>query len=184
MSEKIKIEDVGAYMGELRLVAQRLLRCEADADSVRPTALVISALRRNKNQNQDWSEVSWKNRQYFFGAMHQAMRRSLIDRAKKKAAKKRPPLKFVEPEDLNFYDLEATLENAPDQIDALTSALGWLEGQDPNLAQIVEYRFFSGLTVGQTAKVMNVSEKTIKRRWSQAKLLLYDRILGILNEAA
>ena len=184
MSEEIQIEDVGAYMGELRLVAQRLLRCEADADSVRPTALVISALRRNKGKDQAWDEVSWKDRRYFFGAMHQAMRRSLIDRAKKKKAKKRPPLQFVEPEDLNFYDLEDTLESAPDQIDALTSALGWLEGREPGLAQIVEYRFFSGLTVQQTAKVLEVSEKTIKRRWSQAKLLLYDRILGILNEAA
>ena len=184
MSEEITIEDVGAFMGELRSVAKRLLRCEGNADSVRPPALVISALRRNKTQDQEWTELKWKDRSYFFGAMHRAMRRSLIDRAKKRNAQKRPPLKFVEPEDLNFYDLEATLEGAPDQIDALSKALGWLEGEDPALAEVVQYRFFSGLTVGETARVLEVSEKTVKRKWSQAKLLLYDRILGILNEAA
>jgi RNA polymerase sigma factor (TIGR02999 family) len=182
MSETIHIDNVAQFMGDLRAMAQGLLRCEENAHSVRPTGLVLSALRRNKGKTQEWGEVCWKNRQYFFGAMHKAMRRALCDYARKRRAQKRPPLDFARPEDLNLHDLTGTLENRPDQIEALDEALAWLEKQDPELAEIVQYRYFSGCTVEQTARLLESSERTIKRRWTQAKLLLHDRILCALNE--
>jgi RNA polymerase sigma factor (TIGR02999 family) len=181
MSDPINIDDVQQFMTELRLMAQTLLRNEGEGGSVRATGLIMTALRRNKREDQEWGEVTWQNRQYFFGAMHQAMRRALIDYARKRSAARRPKLQFVQPEDLNLFDIPATLENHPRQIEALEEALSWLEQRSGELAEIVQLRYFNGFSVEETARWLGNSDRTVKRKWVQARLLLHDKILNLLN---
>lgn len=178
------MREVQQLMDELRLVARQLLLGERHGEQVRPTALVLSGLRRLNGPAGDWESLSWKSRQYFFGAMRQAMRRALLDYARHRAAQRRPQLDFVEPEGLDFLDLPAVADERPERIQALDEALAWLERSHPALAEIVEYRYFAGLTIPEVSRVLETSEKTVQRRWVEARLLLHRHVLDSLNETA
>jgi len=115
--------------------------------------------------------------------MHRVMRQALVDHARRKTAKRRPPLSFVEPGDLDFYDLESTLRDKPEQIVALEEALEWLRERDEMLAEVVQHHYFTGLTVPELASFFEISEKTVKRRLAEARLLLHKKALELLNIA-
>jgi RNA polymerase sigma factor (TIGR02999 family) len=172
--------EVHALMDELRHMATMLLGLEGNAQSLQPTALVLTALRRQKPAGTDWGEVSWPNRKYFFGAAHEAMRRALIDHARKR--KRKRVLRAVRLEEVRLDDLAQLVQHHPEQVEALTVALARLRERHPDWAEVVEHRYFSGYTLEETACVMEVGERTVRRWWEQARLLLYDEVLRILTD--
>lgn len=179
--EEITMDDIWDFMDELRSVARRLLNNETEAYSIRPTALVLSALKRSRPVGVNWEEVSWANQRHFFKAMHTHMLWYLRDRARYRSAQRRPKLVAVEPENIDFFNLPSTLEEMPHQIVALDEALAWLRRDHPSLAEVIQHRFFTGLTIEETGALLGVSRATVKRRWREAKVLLYERVLEYLN---
>ena len=184
MEEPISWDDLYPFMDEVKAMARGLLSKEHNAGSLQTTALVLTALRRQRLADQDWEQVTWENRSYFLGAMYRAMRRALVDHARQRAAQKRAGEQLMEPEAFNFLDLKQTMEREPAQIVALTEALDWLATEQPEWARLIEHRFYGGLTLQETASVMEVSQKTVQRWWQRAQLVLRQKTASILNEAA
>lgn len=153
---------------ELRDIAGGCFHRESVDHTLQPTALVHEAYLRLVDDRR----IGWESRAEFFGIAAQAMRRVLIDHARGRRAAKRGGSK------LKLAFDEALLE--PEQRDAyliaLDTALGDLAEIDPDLAKIVELRFFGGLTVDETAKVLKRSPKTIKRHWALARAWLHQSI--------
>src|SRR5437870_5726742 len=98
MEDHLSWDEVSPLMAEVKAMARALLRHEHQA-SLQTTALVLTALRRQRLADQDWDCVTWHNRQYFFGAMYQAMTRALRDHARVRARRREIP---VRPEDLQL----------------------------------------------------------------------------------
>ena len=159
---------------ELRGLARRLLEQERPGQTLTPTALVHEAYLRLVDQ----TRVEWKNRGHFFAVASQAMRRALVDHARARAAAKRGG--GVEPEPLG---IEVATPNPvpPIEVLALDQALDRLAAVDPELARVVELRFFGGLTLEETAEVSGRSLASIKRDWRAARAFLH-RELGLLAE--
>lgn len=178
--DPITIDDLAELMSELRGIAYKLLAAESHADSIRPTALVISGLRRYKLSDQDWGEVSWANRSHFFKSAYVMMRRALIDHARKRLSKGRPALQGSGEAAVDYYNLANTAEHTPDRVIALDEAIGWLSAEHNELAVIVQHHYFSGLTVKEIARVMEISEKTVKRRLAEARMMLEKKILELI----
>ncbi|HXK60400.1 MAG TPA: sigma-70 family RNA polymerase sigma factor [Acidobacteriota bacterium] len=153
--------------GELRRLAGSIMRSERSGHTLQPTALVHEAYLRLLV-----GEVNWQNRSHFFGAAAQAMRRILVEHARRKRALKRG----AEYEHAELDDQQACARG--DQLDILIldEALTALSGVDPRLTQVVELRYFAGLEVEETAEVLAVSPATVKRDWSYAKAWLCDHI--------
>ena len=164
-------------MAEVKALARGLLRREHQA-SLQTTALVLTALRRQRLADQDWQSVTWLNRQYFFGAMYRAMTRALLDHARARARRRELP---VGPEDLQFDDLDQTLTREPALLVALLDALAELRQTQPQWVEAIEHRYYGGLTLGETARMMDVDERTIRRWWDRARLVLSQRIIELMN---
>ena len=111
------------------------------------------------------------------------MRRALIDHARKRKAKGRPQFVGEEEEALDFYNLANTAAHTPDLVIALDEALGWLGEENNELAIIVQHLYFSGLNVKEITKIVGVSEKTIKRRLAEARMVLEKKIRELLPTA-
>jgi RNA polymerase sigma-70 factor, ECF subfamily len=182
MEQPITWDDLYTLMNELRAMARRLLALEGNAQSLQPTALVDSALRRQRPEGVDWSQVTWVNRKYFFGAIYQAMRRALIDHARKRMA--RHVLRLVQVGEIPLEDPARAAHEHPEVIDVLCSALERLRSRNPEWAELIEHRYWSGYTFEESARVMAIGEKTARRWWKRARLLLYDEVRRILNEDA
>ncbi len=150
---------------ELHRQAVGFFRRERAGHTLQPTALVNEVYLRLINQQ----EVSWQNRAQFFGIAAQMMRRILVSHARGREAKKRggaaPHIALEE-------ELATPSERDPSLL-ALDDALTRLETVDPEKSRMVELRFFSGLSVEETAEVMGVSPRTIDRQWQTAKAWLY-----------
>jgi len=153
--------------GELRRLAGALMRSERANHTLQPTALVHEAYLRLLV-----GEANWQNRAHFFGAAAQAMRRVLVEHARKKNAEKRG--RKAEHDTLDEH--KAWVPG--DQLDILVldEALTALSGVDPRLTRVVELRYFAGLDVEETAELLNVSPATVKRDWNYAKAWLYDHM--------
>jgi RNA polymerase sigma factor (TIGR02999 family) len=158
-----------AVYGELRALAASRLAGERAEHTLQPTALVHEAWLRLGGDKQ----TPWQNRAHFFGAAAEAMRRILIDRARRRArlrhggGQKR----------LNLDDVtEPGTEPADDQVIALCEALERFEQQDEPRAKLVRLRYFAGLTLEEAAEVLGISESTAKRWWVFAKAWLYQEI--------
>lgn len=151
--------------GELRRLAGRYLRKERPDHTLQSTALVHEAFIRLVDQR----DVKWQNRAHFFGVAAQMIRRILVDHARGRQASKRgsgiPKLSLDE--------ALATPERKDLDLIALDDALNSLSKIDPQQARIVELRFFTGLTVEETAEVLGISPATVKRDWVTAKAWLY-----------
>jgi RNA polymerase sigma factor (TIGR02999 family) len=149
---------------ELRRLARNYLRQERSDHTLQPTALVHEAYLRLIDQR----SVSWQNRAQFFGLAAQMMRRILVNHAVGRHAVKRGGHVRRIPLDEAIEELEAR------QVDviALDAALTALHALDARQSQIVELRFFGGLTVNETAEVVGTSPATVKRDWTTAKLWL------------
>lgn len=170
-------DELFPFMEEVKALARGLLRHEHRA-SLQTTALVLSALRRQRHVDQDWQTVTWANRQYFFGALYQAMERALRDHARMRARRRELP---VRPEDLLLTELPQTLEQDPAQVVALLDALAELKQAQPQWADAIAHRFYGGLTLEETARMMDVDERTIRRWWDRARPVLAHRILQLMN---
>ncbi len=155
---------------ELRLLAAQKLSRESPGQTLQATALVHEAYIRLVGDEPQ----SWNNRGHFFAAAAEAMRRILVENARRKESRKRGGgLRRVEIEDQDI-----TIENAPDDLLALDTALGRLSAADPTKAQLVKLRFFAGLTIDQAAKALGISRATAIRHWSFARAWLFDQIRG------
>jgi RNA polymerase sigma factor (TIGR02999 family) len=153
---------------ELRHVAHNYLRRERDDHTLQTTALVHEAYLKLIDQKQ----VQWQNRAHFFAIAAQAMRRILIDNARRHAAVKRGEA----PEKLSLEDVESISIGKDETLLALDEALQELEKIDPQQSRVIELRYFGGLTIEETAEVMNLSSATVKREWAMARAWLYKKI--------
>jgi RNA polymerase sigma-70 factor, ECF subfamily len=152
---------------ELRRLADRYLHRERSDHTLQATALVHEAYLRLIDQ-----KVTWANRAHFFGVAAEMMRRILIDHARSRQAAKRGSGGIK----LSLDDvLELTDEKATGLI-ALDEALKALAQFDPQKARVVELRFFGGLSIEETATVMDVGTATITRQWRLAKAWLYHEL--------
>lgn len=149
---------------ELRQIARRCLRNERPDHSLQATALVNEAYLRLI----DARRVNWQNRTHFLAMSARLMRRVLVDYARTKRAGKRGG-------EMVRVSLAEAVERADDigeDVIALNDALETLEKIDERKARIVEFRFFAGLTVEETAAVLDVSPQTVARDWTFAKAWL------------
>lgn len=148
---------------ELRRLAHARLAREPAGQTLQPTGLVHEAYLRLVHDKQ----ARWDNKGHFFAAAALAMRRILIERARRKRRAKQSPL---------CADLASVVEADldPESVDllALDSALERFSTLDRRAWEVVHLRFFAGLTVEQTAEVMGVAERTIKRDWNFARAWL------------
>jgi RNA polymerase sigma factor (TIGR02999 family) len=182
MAEAVDIGSIQEFMGELRSMARQLLAGERNAHSVRPTALVNSALRRSRTAEQDWSDLTWQNRNHFFACMYREMRRTLTDHARRRSATKRPQIEYVAPEDFDLNRLPTVADAKPEIVLAMYDALDWLEQSDPPLHEIVCHHYFTGMKVAEIAGLTELSEKTVDRRLARGRLLLHQKILELVND--
>ena len=150
---------------ELCRLARLQLRHEKAGTTLQTTDLVHEAYFKLVNHHQ----VDWKDRSHFFSVAARAMRQVLVDRARKRNAEKRGG-------GMHKLSLEAERLGAPEQdeaILALEEALQRLEKMDERQGQVVECRFFAGLTIEEAAAALGVSASTVKRDWRTAKAWLY-----------
>jgi RNA polymerase sigma factor (TIGR02999 family) len=153
---------------ELRLLATAKLAKEAPGHTLQPTALVHEAwLRLVGDERRDW-----KSRRYFFGACAEAMRRILVESARKKARLKHGgDRERVELEDLAGEEPLGTLD-----LLALDQALAKLAQEDASKAELVKLRFFAGLTLDQVARTLGISPATADRHWAYARAFLFHEL--------
>jgi RNA polymerase sigma factor (TIGR02999 family) len=153
---------------ELRKLAAARMAREAAGHTLQPTALVHEA----------WLQLvgagdrTWKNRAHFFGAAADAMRRILIDNARRKAALRHGGGR----ERVTIENLEITVPATDESILIIDEALQWLEKEDPQKARIVALKFFGGLTNEEVAENLGISLRTVNSYWVMAKLKLFRRI--------
>ena len=153
---------------ELRNLAHNFLYRERPGHTLQTTALVHEAYLKLIDQN----DARWQNRAHFFAIAAQAMRRILIDSARKHAAAKRGG-----PQEELSLDEVADIALEPDSnLLKLDEALNELAKIDPRQSRIVELRYFGGLTIEETAEVLNVSPATVKREWMMARAWLHQEI--------
>jgi RNA polymerase sigma-70 factor (ECF subfamily) len=153
---------------ELHLQAVRFFSRERRGHTLQPTALVNEVYLRLCNQR----EVSWQNRAQFFAVAAQMMRRILVSHARARRAGKRGGAE-------QRITLQEGVAAAPERdvnLLALDDALTKLESIDPTKTRMIELRFFSGLSIEETAAVLAVSPRTIDRQWQTAKAWLYREI--------
>jgi RNA polymerase sigma factor (TIGR02999 family) len=153
---------------ELKSLAQRALVNERYAPTLNCTALVHEAYLRLVDQ----TRMKWSGRAHFFGAAAQTMRRILVEHARQRLARKRGA--GATHEELNNA-IAVSLEPDLDII-ALHEALKELTAEDPESARVVELRCFGGLSIEETAEILETSPSSITRIWSFARAWLYRRL--------
>jgi len=153
---------------ELRRVAASKMAHEAAGQTLQPTALVHEAWLRLAGHE----SPRWENRAHFFGAAAEAMRRILIDNARRKRALRHGG--GQQRIQLDDVDLAAAAED--DQLLAVHEALDKLAAQDKIKAELVKLRYFVGMTNVESAEVLGISEPTAKRYWAYARAWLYREI--------
>ena len=150
---------------ELHELAERVFRAERPSHTLQPTALIHEAFLKLVSQE----NVQWQNRAHFIGVAATAMRRILVDHARARDAQKRGGgERRVGLEEIDVPDEAGTKTD----LSALDDALTRLTLMDARQARIVELRFFGGLSVEDTAALLEVSTATVKREWSSAKAWL------------
>lgn len=159
-----------AVYEQLRHLAANMLRNESAGHTLQPTALVNEAYLRLIDQNR----VDWKGRTHFFAVGARMMRRILVDHARTKKRQKRGgQMRRVFLGD----DLQISQRNDEDVL-AIEDALEKLAARDPRQAQIVELRFYGGLTVEEVAQVLGVSKRTVESEWTLLKAWLRRELSG------
>lgn len=198
MEPTLTWNDVHILMDKIRRIARHLLRREAQPRSLHSLELVLSGLRRQKRTDQEWSEVTWQNREHFLAVMYLAMDHALKDHGRRRGARKCKGQQWVALDDIapdqwlsvaqyQPQDLGHMFDNpnlALNEILAATlaDALTQLDTRHPEWAQIVRHRYYARLTIEQTARMMGMSERTVRRNWEKARILLHDEIVTKLRE--
>lgn len=150
---------------ELRRIARRCLAGQRNDHTLQPTALVHEAYLRLIHRD----SVDWQNRIHFFALAAQMMRQILVDHARKQAAAKRGGNAVT----LVLDEASAVSKATNLDLLALDDAMKRLASLDPRQCQIVELRFFGGLSIEETAQVVKISPATTKREWATARLWLH-----------
>jgi len=155
---------------ELRRLAHRYMARQRPGHTLQTTALVHEVYLRLV----DVQGVAWQDRAHFFAVCAQMMRRILIDFARSRQYLKRGGGAVQ----VSFEEALAVPHKPPADLVALDDALSTLAGIDPRKAQVVELRFFGGLSVEETAEVLKVSPQTVMRDWNAAKVWLLRELSG------
>lgn len=155
---------------ELHKAAQRYMARERPDHTLQATALINEVYLRLV----DLREVAWQDRAHFFAMCARLMRRILTDFARARHYQKRGG----DARRIAFDESLLMSEDPSPDLVALDDALNGLAGVDQRKSQVVELRFFGGLSAGETAKVLSVSEETVKRDWKLAKLWLLREMSG------
>ena len=153
---------------ELHRLAKRYMQKERPGHVLQTTALVNEAYIRLI----DWKNVSWQNRAHFFGVSAQLMRRILVDFARSRLLREREG----EVHQVTFDEALIVSKDRGANLIAIDDALNALAKVDPRKTQIVELRFFGGLSVEETAEVLKISTITVIREWNKAKAWLYREV--------
>lgn len=159
---------------EIRRIAHRYVQREREGQTLQTTALVNEAYLRLAGSG----DIAWQNRAHFFAVTAQVMRRILIDHARR-----RHYIKHGGETQRVAFDAassEVCLMSQPRAAEllALDEALDELASLDPRKSRVVELRYFGGLSLEETAKVLEVSPMTVRRDWRVAKAWLYKRVKG------
>jgi RNA polymerase sigma factor (TIGR02999 family) len=149
---------------ELKRIARHHLRRAGSGQTICTTELVHEAFLRLSNRD----DVAWESRAHFFGSASRAMRQVLVSYARRRKATKRTGDRIS----LSVADREPVLEIELDQILALDEALTQLDGLNQRLRQIVELRFFGGVSEAEVAELLGVSLRTVERDWLKARMFL------------
>jgi RNA polymerase sigma factor (TIGR02999 family) len=154
--------------GELRRIARQRLRRERSSHTLAPTELVHEAFLKLLPVER----VDWRNRAHFFAIASRAMRNVLVDHAvRRRAAKRGAGTPMV-----SIGDTDAATEQPLDDLIAVSEALGRLEQLDARQAQVVQCRFFGGLSLDETAEALNMSPATVSRDWTFARAWLHSEL--------
>jgi RNA polymerase sigma factor (TIGR02999 family) len=154
--------------GELRKLAAIKMASEAPGHTLQPTALVHEAwLRLTANQ-----ERQWNDRTHFFAAAAEAMRRILVDNARRKRTERHGG----NHQRVDMPDLAIASAPNDDQLIAVSDAVEKFAALDPQKAELVKLRYFVGMTIEEAAAVIGISEGTAKRHWAYARAWLADEI--------
>src|ERR1700722_17437059 len=154
---------------ELHRLARRYTKVERSGHSLQTTALVNEAYMRLV----DYERMQWQNRAHFFAVSAQLMRRILVEHARRHNLKRGADVPHVSLEEAAMV----SLDRAGSMV-ALDDAMNALARIDARKVQVVEMRFFGGLSVEETAEVLKVSPVTVLRDWSTAKAWLYRELTG------
>lgn len=154
---------------ELRRLARHYMRGERPGHSLQTTALVNEAYMRLI----DYKSMQWQNRAHFFAVSSQLMRRILVDHARRHNLKRGGGVQHVSLEETAVLG-----DGRAADLVALDDAMNALAQLDPRKVQVIEMRFFGGLSVEETAEVLKVSPVTVMRDWSTAKAWLYRELTG------
>ena len=155
---------------ELRRLAQQQLQREPDGHTLSPTALVHEAYMRLI----DYTRVEWAGRAHFLAVASTAMRRVLVDHARGHRSMKRGGAQHR----VSIDDVEIGTDDRAELLVAIDEALERLKVIDARQAQVVECRFFGGLTEEETAEALGIGVRTAKRDWAKAKVWLHREIAG------
>jgi RNA polymerase sigma factor (TIGR02999 family) len=156
---------------ELRKLAASKLRRELPGQTLQATALVHEAYLRLVDQDrvQEWDNVS-----HFFAAAAEAMRRILVERARRKRSAKHGGAHHR----MELEDPEMIAPAHCEELLAVNEALSALATEDPEKAELVKLRYFAGLSIEDSARVLGISPATAKRRWAYARAYLFRKING------
>jgi RNA polymerase sigma-70 factor (ECF subfamily) len=155
---------------ELRRIAHRYVQRERDGHTLQTTALVNEAYVRLVGGQ----DIEWQNRSHFFAVTAQVMRRILIDHARRRHYLKRGG----EAQQVSFDDAALMSPERAAELVALDEALSELARLDARKSRVVELRYFGGLSLEETADVLEVSVMTVRRDWRAAKAWLYRALVG------
>jgi RNA polymerase sigma factor (TIGR02999 family) len=161
---------------ELRRLAAQKLAQEKPGQTLQATALVHEAYMRLVGSGEAGvgGGQRWDSQGHFFAAAAEAMRRILVDRARKKRSAKRGGGR----KRLDIDSIDLATQATPEQLLAVNDALAKLAGEDPMAARLVELRYFAGLTVDEAGQALGVSTATAYRHWKYARAWLHSELLG------
>ena len=182
---EITCDDLPQLMSELRQMARQLLSREGHVASMRTSSLVQTALRRQPRKGQNWEELTWQNRRHFMVSVYRAMKRALVDRARQRTTHKRGGLSpHFDVDHLLGKDIRYLAQEPNPMTEALMAALEQLEAIEPQWAEAIYHHFFCGLTLQETADLMEIDITTLRRWRQRAYDLLREDILETLNGEA
>jgi RNA polymerase sigma factor (TIGR02999 family) len=174
--DKLAFEKLAPIVyGELRRLARHYMRGERANLTLQTTALVNEAYLRLV----DCSRMRIKDRAHFFAVSAQFMRRILVDHARRRNLKRGAGLQHISLDEVASFGSERDAD-----LVLLDDAMTALSRFDSRKAQVIELRFFGGLSVEETAEVLNISPVTVMRDWSTARAWLYRELRGAVSEPA